>query len=175
MAANGEEVEMGKTARQPEVGPGSAPPHAKQSLRLWLRLLTTTKIIEKGIRSYLRQECDSTLPRFDVLAALYREPGKITMGALSSRLLASNGNSTGLVARLHEDGLVLREMDPNDRRSQVVSLTPAGRAAFEAMAKQHEALVDHFFSEFSDSEMERLLVLVTRLHKSLSDQPAAAS
>jgi len=153
---------------------GAAPPHAKQSLRLWLRMLATTRIGEKAIRSYLRQECDSTLPRFDLLAALDRAPDKLTMGEISSRLLVSNGNSTGLVARLHEDGLVLREVDPTDRRSQFVSLTPAGREAFRAMAKLHEDLVDHMFCEVSDSDMESLLNLVTKLSKSVREQMGAS-
>lgn len=161
---------MSESPGELDLDVGAAPPHAKQSLRLWLRLLATTKIVEKAIRSYLRQECDSTLPRFDLLAALDRAPGRLTMGELSSRLLVSNGNSTGLVARLHEDGLVLREVDPTDRRSQFVSLTAAGREAFRAMAKQHEDLVDHMFCEMSDADMERLLRLVIKLNKSVLGQ-----
>lgn len=161
---------MSESPGEPDLDAGAAPPHAKQSLRLWLRLLATTRIVEKAIRSYLRQECDSTLPRFDLLAALDRAPGRLTMGELSSRLLVSNGNSTGLVARLHEDGLVLREVDPTDRRSQFVSLTTAGREAFRAMAKQHEDLVDHMFCEMSDADMERLLRLAIKLNKSVLEQ-----
>lgn len=147
--------------------PGGLAPHAKQSLRLWLRLLATTTVVEKAIRSYLRQECDSTLPRFDVLAALDRARAKLTMSELSSRLLVSNGNLTGVVVRLVEDGLVLREVDPADRRSQFVSLTGKGRQAFREMAKQHEDLVDKIFSNLSDAEMARLLSLVTKLNRSV--------
>jgi DNA-binding MarR family transcriptional regulator len=170
MGGHAGDAEMNESADGLDLGAVAAPPHAKQSLRLWLRLLATTRLVEKSIRSYLRQECDSTLPRFDVLAALDRAPGKLTMGELSSRLLVSNGNSTGLVARLHDAGLVFREVDSTARRSQVVSLTPRGRAAFQAMAKQHEDLVDRIFSDLSDAEMERLLRLVTRLYKSASGQ-----
>lgn len=147
-----------------------APLHAKQSLRLWLRLLATTTIVEKAIRSYLRQECDSTLPRFDVLAALDRVEGKLTMGELSDRLLVSNGNLTGLIARLVEDGLVLRVVDPADRRSQFVSLTPAGRQIFRRMAERHEDLVDGIFSDLTDAEMERFLRLITKLNKAVQNR-----
>jgi DNA-binding MarR family transcriptional regulator len=148
-------------------------PHAKQSLRLWLRLLATTTIVEKAIRSYLRLQLDSTLPRFDVLAALDRAGDKLTMSDLSSRLLVSNGNVTGVVARLVGDGLVQREVDPTDRRSQFVSLTKEGRQHFRKMAEQHEDLVDEIFSEFSDAEMARLLRLITKLNKSVQSRLAA--
>lgn len=143
------------------------PPHAKQSLRLWLRMLAMTTEVEKAIRAFLRDQCDSTLPRFDVLAALDRSEGKMTMSDLSARLLVSNGNVTGVVVRLFEDGLVTRETDQFDRRSQFVSLTPAGRKAFRRIAKQHEQLVDRIFEGVSDRDMERLLRLTAKLHRSV--------
>jgi len=142
-------------------------PHAKQSLRLWLRLLSATTVIEKSIRSYLKLNCDSTLPRFDVLAALDRAAGKLTMSQLSNRLVVSNGNVTGLVNRLVDDGLISRETDANDRRTQFVSLTKKGRDSFRLMAKQHEALVDGLFAGVSGSDMDQLLELITRLNQSL--------
>jgi len=145
----------------------AAAPHAKQSLRLWLKLLAATTVVEKTVRAHLRLNCNSTLPRFDVLAALERASGKITMSQLSNRLLVSNGNVTGLISRLVEDGLVLRQTDPNDRRTQFISLTRAGRAAFKRMAKQHEALVDELFAEISGRDMDRLLELITRLNTSV--------
>lgn len=144
-----------------------AQPHAKQSLRLWLRLLATTTVVEKAVRSYLRTECDSTLPRFDVLATLDRADDRMTMSELSGRILVSNGNVTGLVSRLVEDGLVRREVDPRDRRSQFVMLTPEGRARFRRMAEQHEAFVDQVFEDVSDADIERLLALVADLNRKI--------
>ncbi len=146
-----------------------AAPHAKQSLRVWLRLLRATTIIEKQIRAYLKAEFDSTLPRFDVLSALYRESAPITMSQLTDHLLVSNGNLTGLVNRLVEDGLIQRESDPDDRRALRVILTPAGRAAFREMAEKHEALIDSLFAAMSDADMATLLRLTTTLNTALRD------
>lgn len=143
--------------------------HAKQSLRVWLRMLRATTIIEKRIRAYLKAEFDSTLPRFDVLSALYRETAPITMSQLTDHLLVSNGNLTGLVNRLVEDGLIQRESDPDDRRAQRVILTSAGRAAFREMAEKHEALIDSLFAAMSDADMETLLRLTTTLNTALRD------
>lgn len=144
-----------------------APSHAKQSLRVWLRMLGATTIIEKTVRAYLKARFDSTLPRFDLLSALDREAEPVTLSALSAKLLVSNGNVTGLVARLAEDGLITRESDALDRRSQRVSLTPAGRRAFRAMAVEHERLIDSMFDSLSDTEMEALLGLTAKLDRAL--------
>lgn len=148
-----------------------AEPHAKQSLRVWLRMLRATTIIEKRIRAYLKSEFDSTLPRFDVLSALYRETAPITMSQLTDHLLVSNGNLTGLVNRLVEDGLISRESDPDDRRAQRVVLTEQGRAAFRDMAERHEALVDSLFAGMTDAEMDAMLGLTSKLNASLRDGP----
>ena len=144
--------------------------HAKQSLRVWIRMLRATTLIEKRIRSYLKGEFDSTLPRFDVLAALSREQSWVTMSELTAHLLVSNGNVTGLVNRLVEDGLIARQVDPEDRRSQLVMLTPAGRAAFRDMAAAHEGLVDSLFAQLSDEEMAALLALTEKLNQTLHRQ-----
>src|SRR5579883_1727733 len=85
-----------------------APPHSKQSLRLWLKLLGCTLIVEKRLRARLDEDFATTLPRFDVLAALERHPHGLRMSALSEFLLVSNGNVTGVVSRLIEEGLVTR-------------------------------------------------------------------
>jgi DNA-binding MarR family transcriptional regulator len=145
-------------------------PHTKQSLRLWLRLLDTATFVEKNIRSYLKTNCDSTLPRFDVLAALDRAGTPLTMTELSRRLLVSNGNVTGVIARLVEDGFVRRQTDRTDRRTQRVSLSQRGKRHFANMAHAHEALVDRIFVDVSDGEMERLLKLLTKLNKSIHER-----
>ena len=81
---------------------------SKEKLRLWIRLLRTSRIIEGELRDRLSQEFDTTLPRFDVMAALYRTPDGMLMSDLSRFLLVSNGNVTGIVDRLVSEGLVQR-------------------------------------------------------------------
>ena len=102
------------------------PDDHKTELRLWLRMLTCTTLIEGEVRRRLREHFDVTLPRFDLLAQLDRAPDGMTLGELSRRMMVTNGNITGLVDRLEEQGLVKRRTSPHDRRSQFVSLT-AGR------------------------------------------------
>ena len=86
-------------------------PHSKQSLRLWLKLLSCAMVVEKRLRARLDEDFDTTLPRFDVLAALERHAEGLKMSALSESLMVSNGNVTGVVTRLIEDGFVTRTVD----------------------------------------------------------------
>lgn len=116
-------------------------PIAKERLRLWLKLLKSSSMIEDEIRRRLRGAFGSTLPRFDVMSALFRSPEGLKMSALSRQLMVSNGNVTGIVERLTTDGLVLREAVPGDRRAARVTLTRKGTAEFSRQAKAHEGWV----------------------------------
>lgn len=134
--------------------------NSKQRLRLWLSLLRTTRSTEAELREFLRVEHDTTLPRFDVMAALYRVPQGLTMTELSRYLLVSNGNVTTVVDRLVLDGIAKREQQANDRRSLRVSLTEQGSAQFTQIASAHEAKVNQLFADFSSEDIEELLQLL---------------
>ena len=95
----------------------------KERLRLWIRLLRASRIVEGELRERLKGQFNSTLPRFDVMAALYREPNGMLMSDLSRFLLVSNGNVTGIVDRLVSDGFVVRAQREGDRRTSIVRLT----------------------------------------------------
>jgi len=140
----------------------TAAPAAKRDLRLWLRLLTCVSLIETEIRTRLRVGFDTTLPRFDFLAALHKAPEPLSMGELSRRLMVSNGNITGVAERLVGEGLVRRFRSPDDRRTQYVELTPAGRTEFERMAREHEGWVAQAFADLSDREADRLMELLAK-------------
>jgi DNA-binding MarR family transcriptional regulator len=130
----------------------------KQELRLWLRMLSTTKLITHEIRRRLRAEFAATLPQFDLMAQLYREPQGLRLGELSKRTMVTNGNVTGLVDRLVEDGLVERQALGADRRVTVAKLTARGAAVFANMARAHEAWLKQLFAEV-DAATRRALLL----------------
>ena len=113
-------------------------PASKERLRLWLRMLKTTRLIEAEVRENLRTQFGTTLPRFDVMSALNQYPDGLKMSELSSVLKVSNGNVTGIVDRLATDGLIQRETVPGDRRVNRVSLTATGRTEFAKQAQAHE-------------------------------------
>lgn len=98
--------------------PSDTRPLSKRRLKTWIRLLRLTRSVESDLRDFLRTEHDTTLPRFDVMAALYRRREDVTMSELSRMLLVSNGNATAVVDRLEKDGLATRTPAPaTDARS----------------------------------------------------------
>lgn len=136
---------------------------SKEHLRLWLRLLGTTRRVEANLRERLRTEFDSTLPRFDVLAALSRHPEGLKMNQLSQQMKVSNGNVTGIVSRLVEDGWVERIAIEGDRRASRIQLTDTGRARFDRMAAAHERWVDELFSNLSAEAAHHMNELLAHL------------
>src|SRR5436305_14087293 len=110
-------------------------------LRLWLRLLTCTTLIEGEVRGRLRERFDVTLPRFDLMAQLDKVPDGMTLSDVSKRMMVSNGNVTGLVERLVESGHLDRRTSDHDRRGQVIRLTYLRRAGVRVMAADHDSRV----------------------------------
>jgi DNA-binding MarR family transcriptional regulator len=130
-----------------------------QALKLWLRLLSCTARVEGVIRNRLRVEFATTLPRFDLLAQLEREPEGLTMGELSQRLMVTGGNITGMVKRA---------VHPKDRRAFAVQLTPSGRRQFRRMAAIHEQWVIELFDGWGGAQQTRMYALLDGLKKHLA-------
>jgi len=138
------------------------PADHEAELRLWLRLLTCTTLIEGEVRRRLRDNFDVTLPRFDLLAQLDKAPNGMTLGELSQRMMVSNGNVTGVAERLVEQGLLDRRASANDRRAQIVSLTAEGRRVFRTMARTHEDWIAELFAGLTTDETETLMTLLAK-------------
>lgn len=138
------------------------PADHEAELRLWLRLLTCTTLIEGEIRRRLRDAYDITLPRFDLMAQLDKAPSGMTLGELSQRMMVSNGNVTGLAERLVQQGLLDRRPSPTDRRAQIVSLTAEGRRSFRAMARTHEDWIAEIFGTLTAEDVEQLMRLLAK-------------
>jgi DNA-binding MarR family transcriptional regulator len=141
---------------------------SKLELKLWLRLLTCTKLIEREVRQKMRERFDTTLARFDLLSQLDRAPKGLTMGEISSRLMVTNGNVTGLTEALVREGLVSRAHEPDDRRSLRIKLTTAGKRHFDAMTPVHEQWIDGLMTGLTRAEMAHLLELLGKLKQSLA-------
>ena len=144
----------------------------KDELRLWLRLLTCSTLIETEIRNRLREEFKTTLPRFDLMAQLDKTAVGMTVGEVSQRLMVSNGNVTAVVAGLVTDGLVDKRSAPQDRRVQILTLTAQGRKAFRAMAERHEAWIAELFAGLDQPAIAQLFRLLgqtkTSLHRAIA-------
>jgi DNA-binding MarR family transcriptional regulator len=145
------------------------PTDHQDELRLWLRLLTCTTLIEGEIRTRLRERFDVTLPRFDLMAQLEKAPEGMTLGELSQRMMVSNGNITGLVERLVEQGLVVRAPHPADRRAAYVRLSDEGHRSFAAMATSHADWIAGLFAGMDEGDVRTLMRLLGRMKQSVRD------
>ena len=134
-----------------------------EALRLWLRLLTCTQLVEKQVRTQLRERFDTTLPRFDLMAQLERSPEGMKMSELSRRMMVTGGNVTGITDQLAAEGLVDRVDVEGDRRAYRVRLTPKGRKLFHEMAHQHERWILEALSPLSEKEIATLHKLLGKV------------
>ncbi|OAI52941.1 MarR family transcriptional regulator [Betaproteobacteria bacterium SCGC AG-212-J23] len=134
-----------------------------RALRIWLRLLTCTQLIEKRVRAGLREQFATTLPRFDLMAQLERHAEGLKMNELSRLLMVTGGNITAIVDQLEKEGLVERLDEPDDRRAFRIRLTRAGDKTFAEMARVHEEWVVELLSGLSRREQDELLKLLARL------------
>jgi DNA-binding MarR family transcriptional regulator len=134
-----------------------------RALRIWLRLLTCTQLIERRVRSRLREQFSTTLPRFDLLAQLERHREGLKMNELSRLLMVTGGNITAIVDQLEKEGLLERLDEPADRRAFRIRLTRAGERSFGEMARAHEEWVVELLAGLSRREHEELLKLLAKV------------
>lgn len=150
----------GSVVLDAETKVAESPDSHKDELRLWLRMLACTTLIEREVRRRLHERFAVTLPRFDLMAQLDRAGEGMTLGELSRRMMVTNGNVTGLVERLVEEGLLSRRQAQEDRRAHIVRLTEKGRRQFRKMANVHEQWIADLFAGMSKDEVEKLLSLL---------------
>jgi len=143
------------------------------SLRLWLRLLTCTAMIEHRVRERLRERFDISPARFDLMAQLARAPKGLKMSELSRRLMVTGGNITGLTDQLVSEGLVVRHEVAHDRRVYAVRLTPKGRRQFDTMAGEHERWIAEMLAEMPVEALEALHQLLGTLKSTVAARPEA--
>ena len=145
-----------------------------EALRLWLRMLTCTQLVEKQVRTNLRERFDTTLPRFDLMAQLERAPDGLKMNELSRRMMVTGGNVTGITDQLVAEGLVERIDVEGDRRAYRVRLTAKGRKLFNEMARQHEDWIVEAFSGLNEKDIATLHRLLGKVKETATGQETTA-
>ena len=138
------------------------------SVRVWLRLLACTNLVEGRVSSRLRDDFDTTLPRFDFLSQLERNPGGLRMTEISKRMMVTGGNVTRIADQLLAEGLITRTVAPGDRRAAIVKLSAAGRRAFAEMAREHEGWIVEMFAGLTEADRTQLYSLLAKLKRHLN-------
>jgi DNA-binding MarR family transcriptional regulator len=109
-----------------------------------------------------------SIRQFNILYHLDQEQG-LSINELSNHLLCDKSNTTRLVERMKQDGLVTREQDPNDRRYVSVRLTEEGMRLREKAMAAHQNNVDERFKTLSSQEQVKLNKLLVQLRDGLHD------
>mgnify|MGYP001030495013 FL=1 len=152
-----------------------ARPEDHGDLRLWLRLLTCCNLLENDIRSRLRTEYETTLPRFDLMAQLLRVPEGMKMSELSRHMMVTNGNITGITDQLEKEGMVERNKVATDRRSSIIKLTAKGKRTFRKMAESHEQWIQGVMAGMSEKSKKNLFEALGELKLIVQTQLTARS
>ena len=117
----------------------------------------------------LRQEAGAGLsPSQTAALATIERHGPLTPSELAERERVQRPTVTRVLARLEEAGLVDRAADPQDRRSSLVSISPAGAALLQAMRDRKDAFLARRIDalEPADREaLERAAAIIERMLK----------
>lgn len=109
---------------------------------------------------------------FDVLAAIRRSgpPYTVTPSALSQQLMLSRAGMTNRLDRLERAGLVTRRLDPEDRRSFLVTLSEDGMGVVDAAMTDHAANEENLLSGLSERQQRQLDEVMYTLLQSLRER-----
>ena len=107
-----------------------------------------------------------TSPQFDIVATLGNTPG-LPFKELGSRTLIAKGTLTGVVDRLEARGLVERVASPEDGRSTIVRLTPAGDRLFHQVFEPHLVFLAPAFESLPECGRQELEKRLRQLREAL--------
>ena len=124
----------------------------------WLRLARVFQKIDTRSERFFREHKLNTA-QFDVLAQVGAASG-MTQQELADALLVTKGNISQLLGKLEQDGLIARRQEG---RTNCLSLTDRGRALFEVVVPQQEALIAELLAPLSEDEQRELLRLLRKL------------
>jgi len=133
--------------------PGTAD-EGSPALSVWLRLLRAHGLVLRSVRRRLPRGL--TLPQFDVLAQLYRQPAGLLPSELTEALLVTAGNVTGIVRRLEAQGVVERSTVPDDRRAVRLRLTERGRGLMADTLPAHARALEEILAPVSREDLGAL-------------------
>ncbi len=127
--------------------------------RLWSVLVDVYQPVLRDVVADLEGQAGIDSGTYSVLAYLDRADGSMRLGALHAlmRVRYSQPGLSRLVQRMEADGLLERAVDPDDRRSTVVTLTPAGRSRFRTAHTVYETALDRHLGAFVDPAEARAL------------------
>ena len=110
-----------------------------------------------------------TFARFETLRLLaFTRAGELPMGKIGERLMVHPTSVTNSVDRLEADGLVERRAHPDDRRTTLAAITPAGRALVDRATKLLDE-IDYGLGDLGPRQLTQLTSIITDLRRTAGD------
>lgn len=155
------------------VEPAEPDPFDEQEFRAWRGFMRAHRTVTDELARRLERVHDLPLIQYGVLITLVTVPGRrMRMSDLAERVLVSPSGMTRAVTRLQEGGFVERERDPDDLRSFIVSMTPAGlRTLREAQVTHHACVRELLFGGLEGDDLQRLATIFEHAMPGILDEP----
>ncbi|HEY1372319.1 MAG TPA: MarR family transcriptional regulator [Candidatus Binatia bacterium] len=134
---------------------------ARYTTSLWVRFLRFNLVSNKKLQDEL-ERLDLTPPQFYVLATI-GYAGGLPFGEIGEKMMVTVSNLTGIVDRLEEKKLVVRERDVHDRRVVRVTLTDRGLKVYRNTIPVFEKSISQFFSPLNKTQQKELAGLLRKL------------
>ena len=133
----------------------------RPSNSLWIRFLRFNIFSNKKLQVGL-EKVGLTPPQYYVLATLGYFGG-LPFSEIGAKMMVTVSNLTGIVDRLEEKKLVVRERDKQDRRVIHVKLTDKGTKTYKTAIAAFEKTVARVFSPLDEPEQKQLMHLLRKL------------
>jgi DNA-binding MarR family transcriptional regulator len=113
-----------------------------------------------------------THAQFDIIATLGNTPG-MSYKELGEKTLITKGTLTGVIERLEQKGLVVRERSLDDKRSFFVRLSAAGEEVFHDVFPQVVAHGKQLFATYSEADFDQVEQVLRKLRSTILDTSRA--
>jgi DNA-binding MarR family transcriptional regulator len=135
----------------------------------WRSFLLATQLLDEALDRQLQRDAGMPHAYYGILVALSESPQQtVRMSDLARMLRYSQSRLTHAISSMERNGWVQRRNCPNDRRSQLVSLTETGRSTLAGTAPGHVAEVRrHVFDRLSSDEVTQLRSICAKVLEGL--------
>src|ERR687893_2832552 len=148
--------------RSRATGP-APPPQVVLERSLPYRLNVLASLTSQALAQIYAERFGLSIPGWRIVATLGQ------YGVRTARDIAAHGvmhksTVSRAVSALEARGLVRREGNPDDLREELLVLTPAGRAVYDALAPEALAFEARLLAALPPGERKALFEIIERLH-----------
>ncbi|MEU0370770.1 MarR family winged helix-turn-helix transcriptional regulator [Streptomyces sp. NPDC006283] len=136
------------------------------------RQISAVGAVKRSLARILPVECPSGSA---AVLALVGRHGEMRMSRLAELLAVDMSVTSRHVAHVVERGWLERSPDPDDRRSRILRLTPAGEDLLDTLGRRTTDMFAHYLEDWSDDEVGQLSAMLARLRESVGDCRAHAT